>query len=280
MIREKKSFHLHMLSDATGETLISVGRAVASQYATSQVTEHIYPMIRNETQLRRALDEIQQELGIVLYTIIDKKIKLLLKKRCEKMEIPCIDILHPVLDAFQSYLGTPTNLRVSAQHDLNADYFRRIEALDFTIEHDDGKSPKGLSDADVILVGISRTSKTPTSIYLANRGIKTANVPLIPGIGFPEALLEAKNTLIVGLIASAERISHIRQNRDLGHGFAVESYTDRISIAEELIYAKRICERFGWPVIDVTRRSIEETAAAIFELLSWFREGKWKKNPS
>ncbi len=263
-----------MLSDATGETLISVGRAVASQYTMIQTTEHIYPMIRNETQLQRALDEIQQEPGIVLYTIIDKKIKLLLKRKCKNIEIPCIDILHPVLDAFQSYLGMPKNLRASAQHDLNADYFRRIEALDFTIEHDDGQSPNSLLDADVILVGISRTSKTPTSIYLANRGIKTANVPLIPGIDLPETLLEAKNALIVGLIASAERISHIRQNRDLGDGFSLESYTNRISIAEELTYAKRICERFDWPIIDVTRRSIEETAAAIFELLSRFREGK------
>ncbi|MBB5073742.1 hypothetical protein HNQ69_000868 [Bartonella callosciuri] len=274
MIRKKKSFHLHMLSDATGETLISVGRAVAAQYTMSQATEHIYPMIRNETQLQRALDEIQQEPGIVLYTIIDEKIKLLLKRRCKKMEVPCIDILHPVFDAFQSYLGIPTNLRASAQHDLNAGYFRRIEALDFTIEHDDGQSPNSLSKADVILVGISRTSKTPTSIYLANRGIKTANVPLIPGIDLPEALLEAKDALIIGLIASAERISHIRQNRYFGDNLTIESYTNRISIAEELTYAKRICERFGWPTIDVTRRSIEETAAAIFELLSRFREGK------
>ncbi|WP_332059953.1 pyruvate, water dikinase regulatory protein [Bartonella sp. CB74] len=274
MTREKKSFHLHMLSDATGETLISVGRAVTSQYTMYQATEHIYPMIRNKVQLQRALDEIQQDPGIVLYTIIDKKNRLLLKRECEKIGIPCIDILHLVLDAFQSYLGTPTNLRASAQHELNADYFRRIEALDFTIEHDDGQSPSSLLDADVILVGISRTSKTPTSIYLANRGIKTANVPLIPEIDLPEALLEAKNTLIIGLIASAERISHIRQNRDLGNDFAIESYTDRISIAEELTYAKRICERFNWPIIDVTRRSIEETAAAIFELLSRFREGK------
>ncbi|OLL41407.1 pyruvate, water dikinase regulatory protein [Bartonella henselae] len=274
MKREKKSFHLHMLSDATGETLISVGRAVASQYTMSQATEHIYPMIRNKTQLQRALDEIQQEPGIVLYTIIDKKIKILLRKRCEKIEIPCIDILHPVLNAFKSYLGIPTNLRVSAQHGLNADYFRRIEALDFTIEHDDGQSPNSLSDADVILVGISRTSKTPTSIYLANRGIKTANVPLIPGINLPDTLLGAKNALIIGLIASVEQISHIRQNRNLGDDFSLESYTDRINISEELTYAKRICERFSWPVIDVTRRSIEETAAEIFELLSRFREGK------
>ncbi|WP_375701168.1 pyruvate, water dikinase regulatory protein [Bartonella sp. AA81SXKL] len=277
MTKEKKFFHLHMLSDATGETLISVGRAVASQYAMIQATEHIYPMIRNRIQLQKALNEIQQEPGIVLYTMIDEEFKLLLQKRCKEMKVPCIDILHPVLNAFQSYLGMPTHLRASAQHDLNADYFRRIEALDFTIEHDDGQSSSSLSEADVILVGISRTSKTPTSIYLANRGIKTANIPLIPNIDLPESLLEVKNSLIIGLIASAERISHIRQNRDLGESFALDNYTNRINIAEELIYAKRICERFGWPIIDVTRRSIEETAAAIFELLSRFREGNERK---
>ncbi|WP_455477042.1 pyruvate, water dikinase regulatory protein [Bartonella sp. B41] len=274
MTKEKKFFHLHMLSDATGETLISVGRAVASQYTMNQAIEHVYPMIRNKKQLQKALDKIQKNPGIVLYTIVDNEIKTLLRKQCERMRVSCIDILYPVLDAFQSYLGTPTNLRASAQHDLNADYFRRIEALDFTIEHDDGQFTNRLSDADVILVGISRTSKTPTSIYLANRGIKTANIPLIPEINLPEALFEAKNALIIGLIASVERISHVRQNRDFGNDLATESYTNRLSIAEELVYAKRIFERFCWPVIDVTRRSIEETAAEIVSLLSRFRERK------
>ncbi|AQX20562.1 pyruvate, water dikinase regulatory protein [Bartonella sp. WD16.2] len=274
MQKEKKSFHLYMISDATGETLISAARAVSSQYTMYQAIEHLYPMIRNKAQLQKILDEIQKEPGIVLYTIVDKEIKKFLSKLCAKIGTPCVAILDPILNVFQSYLGTPTNLRASAQHDLNADYFRRIEALNFTIEHDDGQSPDSMLDADVILVGISRTSKTPTSIYLANRGIKTANVPLIPGIDLPQTLLEKKNVLVVGLIASAERISHIRQNRDLGEDFAIENYTDRASIARELIYAKRICERFGWPVIDVTRRSIEETAAAIFKLLSQFREKK------
>nr|CDP79274.1 Putative pyruvate, phosphate dikinase regulatory protein [Bartonella schoenbuchensis] len=272
MQKEKKSFHLYMISDATGETLISAARAVASQYTMYQAIEHLYPMIRNKTQLQKILDEIQEEPGIVLYTIIDEEMKQLLSKVCAKIGTPCVAILDPVLNAFQSYLGTPTNLRASAQHGLNADYFRRIEALNFTIDHDDGQSPDSILDADVILVGISRTSKTPTSIYLANRGIKTANIPLIPGIDLPQTLLEEKNVLVVGLIASAERISHIRQNRDLGEGFAIENYTDRTSIARELIYAKRIYERFGWPIIDVTRRSIEETAAAVFKLLSQFRE--------
>ncbi|KEG21273.1 pyruvate, water dikinase regulatory protein [Bartonella bacilliformis] len=274
MKKEKNFFHLHMVSDATGETLISAGKAVASQYSTIQPIEHIYPMIRNKTQLQRVIDEIKREPGIVLYTIINQEIKQLLSRECTKIGVPCAAVLDPVLNVFQSYLGTPKNLRVSAQHDLSTDYFRRIEALDFTIEHDDGQYPDDLFNADVILVGISRTSKTPTSIYLANRGIKTANVPLIPGIDLPKALLEGKNSLIIGLIASAERISHVRKNRELGKDVSIESYTDRVNIAEELTYAKRICERFGWPIIDVSRRSIEETAAAVFELLSRFREGK------
>ncbi|AQX20668.1 hypothetical protein Bcsk_000010 [Bartonella sp. CDC_skunk] len=273
----EKKFHLYMISDATGETLISAGRAVASQYKIRKVIEHVYPMIRSKMQLQRVINEIEKEPGIVLYTIIDKEIKQLIDETCAKISVPCVDILDPILNVFQSYIGKPKNLRVSAQHELNADYFRRIKALDFTIEHDDGQSPDSLLDADVILIGISRTSKTPTSIYLANRGIKTANVPLVQGINLPQTIFEAKNALIVGFIASAERISHIRENRDLGDGFSFESYTDRISIAEELIYTKRICERFGWPIIDVTRRSIEETAAAVFELLSQFREGKEKK---
>ncbi|WP_349628726.1 pyruvate, water dikinase regulatory protein [Bartonella bilalgolemii] len=275
---EKKFFHLHMISDATGETLISAGRAVASQYKIRQAIEHVYPMIRSKMQLQRVINEIKKEPGIVLYTIINKEIKQLIDETCAKISIPCVDILYPIFNVFQSYIGTPKNLRVSAQHELNADYFRRIKALDFTIEHDDGQSPNSLLDADVILIGISRTSKTPTSIYLANRGIKTANIPLIQGIDLPKTIFEASNSLIVGFIASAERISHIRENRDLGDDFFIESYTNRISIAEELIYTKRICERFCWPIIDVTRRSIEETAAAVLGLLSQFREGKKEKN--
>ena len=154
----------------------------------------------------------------------------------------------------------------SSDLELNADYFKRIEALNYTMDHDDGQLTDGLSDADVILVGISRTSKTPTSIYLANRGIKTANVPLVPSVEPPAELFEAKNSLIVGLIASAERISQVRQSREIGGGLMTESYTDRGNIAQELIYARRICARNNWPVIDVTRRSIEETATAILEL--------------
>jgi regulator of PEP synthase PpsR (kinase-PPPase family) len=169
---------------------------------------------------------------------------------------------------FQSYLGTPAGRRVGAQHVLDAEYFRRIDALNFTMEHDDGQLPEEADQADIVLIGISRTSKTPTSIYLANRGIKTANIPIVLGVPMPESLATAKKPLIVGLIASAERISQVRQNRVLGTSSDYDSqgYIDRANITEELAYARQICTRHGWPMIDVSRRSIEETAAAIVAL--------------
>jgi regulator of PEP synthase PpsR (kinase-PPPase family) len=184
------------------------------------------------------------------------------------MGLPCVSVLEPVLKVFQSYLGTPAGRRVGAQHALDAEYFRRIDALNFTMEHDDGQLPPDIEEADIILIGISRTSKTPTSIYLANRGIKTANVPIVLGVPIPPSIAAAKRPLVVGLIATAERISHVRQNRVLGSsiGYDPQSYVDRTVIAQELAYARRICATHGWPTIDVSRRSIEETAAAIVAL--------------
>ena len=184
------------------------------------------------------------------------------------MGLPCVSVLEPVLLVFQSYLGAPAGRRVGAQHVLDADYFRRIDALNFTMEHDDGQLPTDIEEADIILVGISRTSKTPTSIYLANRGIKTANIPIVLGVPLPDSVVNAKRPLIVGLIASAERISHVRQNRVLGVTslYGQETYVDRATIAQELAYARQLCARNGWPMIDVSRRSIEETAAAIVAL--------------
>jgi [pyruvate, water dikinase]-phosphate phosphotransferase / [pyruvate, water dikinase] kinase len=261
-------FHLHLISDATGETLLAAGRAAASQYTNARAIEHIYPLIRTERQLRKVLAGIDAEPGIVLYTVVDQKLARLIDETCTAMGVPSVSVLEPVLTTFQSYLGAPAHRRASAQHVLNADYFRRIDALNFTMEHDDGQLPLDINEADVILIGISRTSKTPTSIYLANRGVKTANIPIVLGIPIPEALTQATRPLIVGLVASAERISQIRENRVMGSspGYDVEHYTDRANIAEELAYARGICARHGWPMIDVTRRSIEETAAAILAL--------------
>ncbi|MBK3745363.1 kinase/pyrophosphorylase [Paraburkholderia aspalathi] len=268
MTKALSYFHLHLISDATGETLIAAGRAAAAQYANARAIEHMYPLIRTEKQLRKVLDDIDAEPGIVLYTIVDQKLAAIIDQSCAAMGVPTVSVLEPVLTTFQSYLGAPAHRRASAQHVLDADYFRRIDALNFTMEHDDGQLPLDIEEADIILVGISRTSKTPTSIYLANRGIKTANVPIVLGIPVPEALFSAQKPLIVGLIATAERISHIRENRALGNvaGFDTGLYTDRANISEELSYARNLCARHGWPTIDVSRRSIEETAAAILAL--------------
>lgn len=266
MAKTSLLFHLHLISDATGETLISTGRAVAAQFPQYRAIEHVYPMVRSESQLRKILTQIDSEPGIVLYTIVDEKIAAEIDETCRTIGLPCVSVLEPVLVTFQSYLGQVTTRRASAQHVLNAEYFHRIDALNYTMEHDDGQMAEGLNDADIILVGISRTSKTPTSIYLANRGVKTANVPLVPGIEPPAQLLTADKPLIVGLVATAERISQIRTNRELGDGLHAEFYSDRVAIAEELNYARRICARHNWPVIDVTRRSIEETAAAVLAL--------------
>jgi regulator of PEP synthase PpsR (kinase-PPPase family) len=261
-------FHLHLISDATGETLLAAGRAAASQYKDARAIEHIYPLIRTRKQIDKVFEEIEAEPGIILYTMVDQELAGLIEERCMAMGLPYVSVLEPVLTVFQSYLGTPAGRRVGAQHVLDADYFRRIDALNFTMEHDDGQLPPDLNEADIILIGISRTSKTPTSIYLANRGIKTANIPIVLGVPMPPSLAVATKPLIVGLIASAERISQVRENRMLGlaSGFDSSSYTDRAQISAELAYARQICSRHGWPMIDVSRRSIEETAAAIVAL--------------
>lgn len=261
-------FHLHMISDATGETLLAAGRAASAQYKDARAIEHIYPLIRTEKQLMKVFDDIEEEPGIILYTLVDQNLARVIDERCASMGLPCVSVLEPVLSVFQSYLGAPAGRRVGAQHVLDAEYFRRIDALNFTLEHDDGQLPLNMEDADVVLIGISRTSKTPTSIYLANRGIKTANIPIVLGVPVPESLVNAEGPLIVGLIATSERISQVRQNRVLGTSASYEphEYVDRAAITEELAYARQICTRHGWPMIDVSRRSIEETAAAILAL--------------
>ena len=262
-------FHLHLISDATGETLLAAGRAASAQYKDARAIEHIYPLVRTDKQLMKVFEDIDAEPGIVLYTVVDQALARSIDERCAVMGLPCVSVLEPVLAVFQSYLGTPAGRRVGAQHVLDAEYFRRIDALNFTMEHDDGQLPANMDDADIVLIGISRTSKTPTSIYLANRGIKTANIPIVLGVPVPQALVEATRPLVVGLIATAERISHVRQNRVLGgnSAFVAPDYVDRAAIAEELAYARQICTRHGWPMIDVSRRSIEETAAAIVALM-------------
>lgn len=263
-------FHLHMVSDSTGETLITVARAVAAQYANVTPIEHVYPLVRSQKQLDRVLTEIEESPGIVLFTLLDDELVGRLERKCSEMNIPSLSIIGPVLQLFQAYLGAETSHRVGAQHVLNAEYFKRIDALNYTMLHDDGQHTQGLEEADVVLVGVSRTSKTPTSIYLANRGIRTANIPLVPGIPVPPELETLSHPLVVSLHATPERLIQVRQNRLLGLGANNDgdSYVDRDAVTDEVMFARKLSAKHGWAQLDVTRRSIEETAAAIMKLLS------------
>ena len=263
-------FHLHLVSDATGETLITVARAAAAQYANVSPIEHLYPMVRSKKQLDLALTEISDSPGLVLYTLLEEDLIQALEKKCRELGLPCMSVLGPVLRLFQSYLGAETIHRAGAQHVLNAEYFQRIDALNFTMLHDDGQHVEGLEEADVVLVGVSRTSKTPTSIYLANRGVKTGNVPLVPGVTIAPAVENLNRPLVIGLYASPERIVQIRENRLLGLKAHRDDdqYIDKTAVAEEISLSRRLCAKHNWPTIDVTRRSIEETAAAVMRLLS------------
>ncbi|WP_046861700.1 pyruvate, water dikinase regulatory protein [Microvirga massiliensis] len=260
-------FHLHLVSDSTGETLITVARAVTAQYEGVSAIEHVYPLVRSALQLERVISEIEAAPGIVLYTIVDPDLVGTLEEACRRTNSPHLSVLSGVHALLQSYLGTASTPRPGAQHMLNADYFRRIDAMNFTLMHDDGQLPADLEEAEVILLGVSRTSKTPTAIYLANRGVKTANIPLVPGVPLPPALEKTRKPLIVGLVASPDRIVQIRQNRLLSLRANDEtSYVDRDAVAEEIALSRKLCARHNWPMIDVTRRSIEETAAAILDL--------------
>ncbi len=264
---ERSAFHVHLISDATGETLIAVSRAAAAQYEGVSSTEHLYPMVRSEAQLERAIAEIKATPGIVLFTLVDLGLAQRLETACQAIGAPCLSVLQPILNIFQAYLGAAANPRPGAQHMLNADYFNRIEALNYTMAHDDGQMWDDYEEADVLLIGVSRTSKTPTSIYLANRGIKTANLPFVPNMPLPKSIFSLKKPLIVGLVASAERLVLVRQNRiETLHAMMDSSYVDPVAVSEEIVQSRKLFAQYGWPLIDVTRRSIEETAAAIIDL--------------
>lgn len=270
-------FHLHLVSDSTGETLTTIAKAAAVQYATVRPIEHVHPLVRTEKQMRRVLQEIEQAPGIVLYTVVNKELAEALEARCRELKLPCLYVLQPIMQVFESYLGTPHTPVVAGQHVLDASYFRRIDAMNFTLSYDDGRLPDNLSDADIVLLGISRTSKTPTSIYLAQRGFKTVNIPIVPSVPLPQKLFEPHSAFVVCLVASAERISEVRRNRTEhlgGHlGSDLDTYTDRQRIMAEITHSRRICAEHNWPIIDVTRRSIEESAAAIIKLIQDRNDG-------
>ncbi|MCH9807098.1 MAG: kinase/pyrophosphorylase [Alphaproteobacteria bacterium] len=272
-------YHLHLVSDATGETLTTIAKAASVQYANVRAIEHVHPLVRTQRQLSRVLKEIEQAPGIVLYTVVNPELTDAIEQRCQEMNMPCLAVLQPIMKVFESYIGAPRTPTVAGQHVLDADYFRRIDALNFSMSHDDGQLPEDLSQADIIILGISRTSKTPTSIYLAQRGYKTANVPIVPTIALPPALSQPHSAFVVCLVAQADRIADVRRNRAMVLGDRnLDSYVDRDSILAEIAQSRKICSRHGWPVLDVTRRSVEETAATIIKLLH-DRRNKDPDNP-
>jgi len=262
-------FHLHLISDSTGGTLNSVVKACLAQFEGVEVEQHFWSLVRTQKQLQAAIEGMRLHPGLVIYTLVDEGLTQALEKHCQALGMPAMSILHPVLELMSGIFGRQSLSEPGLQHRLNAEYFARMDAVDYALHHDDGqKSDRDLSQADVILVGVSRTSKTPTCVYLANRGVKAANIPYVPGIPFPERVLELKKPLFVALTAAPERLIEVRRNRLKHLGQHRETdYLDHEKVQEEIKEARRFYARHGWPVIDVTRRSVEETAAEIITML-------------
>jgi regulator of PEP synthase PpsR (kinase-PPPase family) len=267
--------NLHLVSDATGETLNSIARATVAQFEPLRIIYHRWSLIRTRFQLHRVLEGIEAEPGPVLSTVVDRALRTDLENTCARLGVAIVNVLDPVLALLQEQLGAPATARPGKQYVLDADYFRRIDAIHFVLAHDDGQAQPGIAEADVVLVGVSRSSKTPTSFYLANRGIKAANVPLVPNLPEPPGL-ENPHCPVVGLTLDAGALIEIRRHRlkliaagqGAGHvHYDSGEYVDLEAVKAELLWARRFCTKRGWPVVDVTRRSIEETAATVLQLM-------------
>jgi len=260
--------HLHLLSDSTGETLENIAKAALAQYDDVQTIRHFWPMVRTEAHLERILGEIAQNPGLVIFTLVNSQARATLEQRCRALGLPAVAPLDGVNDALSGLLGQQAKARPGRQHMLDAAYFARVDAIQFTMAHDDGIGAEDWEEADIVLAGVSRSSKTPTSIYLANRGYKTANIPIVIESPPPASLFGLEHPLIVGLTTSADRLIQVRRNRLLSLNQAPETdYVDQEAVTREVAFARRMFADNDWPVIDVTRRSIEETAAAIIALV-------------
>jgi len=275
MAANGNSFHLHLVSDATGETINSVARACLAQFEDDvEPIEHHWSLIRTGRQMAKVLDGIKDTPGLVLFTLVNEELRTALQEGCRKLQVTCIPVLDPVIGALAAFLGRQSRGLPGRQHELDAEYFGRIDAMSFALAHDDGQSSWDYNEADVILVGVSRTSKTPTCIYLANRGIKAANVPIVPDCPVPPELMTAKRPLIVGLTKDPNQLIQVRRHRlRLLAQDEETDYVDPELVKKEVLQARRLCGEHGWPIIDVSRRSIEETAATILQMLSEHRNG-------
>jgi len=270
-----KQFHLHLVSDATGETVNSVARACLVQFENIDPIYHLWWLVRSQTQVERVIAGLEANPGMVLVTLIDGAVRGVLEEACRQMHLPFIPVLDPVMAALSTHLNSEFGAQPGRQHAMDAEYFSRIDAMHFTLAHDDGLLLHDLNDADIILVGVSRTSKTPTCMYLANRGIKAANVPLVPDMPPPPELLAAKKPLIVGLTKEPKSLTDIRRSRlkFLNQDDEALAYADLDKVKDEVTQARRLFARNGWPVIDVSRRSIEEASAAILQLFVRHQNG-------
>ncbi len=267
------SYHLHLVSDATGETLNSVTRACLVQFEGVTPIEHSWTLIRTPGQMEKVLSGIKLHPGLVLYTIVNDKLRQVLLEGCRRIGVTVVPVLDPVMVAIGAHFGLTARGQSGRQHTMDQEYFDRIAAMDYALAHDDGQSARSYDDADVILIGVSRSSKTPTCIYLANRGIKAANVPIVPGCPLPPELFTVRGPLVVGLTKDANQLIQIRRNRlQMIAKDEETNYVDANSVREEVAQARRLCSDHNWPVLDVTRRSIEETAAAIIQLLQDHRD--------
>ena len=263
-----RQFHLHLVSDSTGETLDVIAKAALAQYEEVEAIRHFWPLVRSEGHLDRVMSEVAAHPGLVLYTLVAGALRARLEEKCQALGLPALAVLDPIVFALGRLVGQAARPRPGGRHVMDAAYFQRIEALNYTLAHDDGQGPDGWDEADLLLLGVSRSSKTPTSIYLANRGYKVANMPLVPGQPLDPRLLTLTRPRIIGLTMAPERLVQVRRARLLGAGAGMrQDYADPGLVATEVADARRLCADRGWPVIDVSRRSIEETAAAIINLV-------------
>lgn len=265
----EKIFHLHLVSDSTGETINNIARAGLAQFENIKTEQHVWSLIRSSRQLYTVIESVKQKPGLILYTFVDEELRSQLETAFKNTTVVLVPVLDPVLKSMASYFGIPSSHAPGRQHALNADYFARIDAMDYALARDDGQGVDRLEDADVIILGVSRTSKTPTCLYLANRGIKAANIPIVPHQAVPKELSDLKKPLIVGLTKDPESLVEIRRNRlQFLHEKRETSYADPEKVYEEVRDARKIFTKLGCSVIDVSHRSIEETAAEILTLLS------------